>query len=177
MGLFFMGAIVLFEKSERVLDSVAISPVKPVEYVLSKLCSITVISTAVGLLIGIFSNDIKDIRDISYVFNIIIGVFLGSCLFSAIGLIIASKITTLNKFIIATIPFELIINIPAMIYLFGFKNKWLLLHPGACMIEICTNGENALISILILLIWLFLFVLLAYTSVKKMLQSLGGVKL
>jgi fluoroquinolone transport system permease protein len=64
-----------------------------------------------------------------------------------------------------------------MIYLFGFKNKWLLLHPGACMIEICTNGENVLISIFILLIWLFLFVLLAYISVKKMLQSLGGVKL
>ena len=29
MGLFFMGAIVLFEKNERVLDSLAVSPVAP----------------------------------------------------------------------------------------------------------------------------------------------------
>lgn len=36
MGLFFMGAIVLFEKSERVLDSIAVSPVKAREYVLDR---------------------------------------------------------------------------------------------------------------------------------------------
>ena len=39
MGLFFMGSIVLFEKNERVLDSIAVSPVSPIEYVLSKLVS------------------------------------------------------------------------------------------------------------------------------------------
>jgi fluoroquinolone transport system permease protein len=49
MGLYFMGAIVLFEKSERVLSAIAVSPVKPREYVLSKLCSIGIVSAAAGL--------------------------------------------------------------------------------------------------------------------------------
>jgi hypothetical protein len=38
MGLYFMGAIVLFEKGERVLDSLAVSPAGAGMYALSKLC-------------------------------------------------------------------------------------------------------------------------------------------
>jgi len=98
MGLTFMGAIVLFEKGERTLDSIAISPVKPLEYVLSKLISIALISTAAGLLIGFGSGGVAN------PFFFVIGLFLGSCLFSAVGLMIAVNIATLNQFIVATIP-------------------------------------------------------------------------
>ena len=45
LGLYFLGAIILYEKGEKVLDSIAISPVKPYEYVLSKVGSLAVIST------------------------------------------------------------------------------------------------------------------------------------
>jgi len=171
MGLYFMGAIVLFEKSERVLNSIAISPVKTVEYVLSKLCSIAFISTVVGLVIGMCSGVILNI------FYFTTGVFLCSCLFSSIGLIIASRIATLNEFIIATIPAELLINIPAIAYLFGYKKGWLLFHPGVCMIELCTNGRYAVAAIITLVLWTIGFVALTCGSVGKMLQSLGGVKL
>jgi fluoroquinolone transport system permease protein len=53
MGLYFMGAIVLFEKGERVLDSLAVSPAGAGMYALSKLLSIALISTAAGLAIGL----------------------------------------------------------------------------------------------------------------------------
>jgi len=171
MGLFFMGAIVLYEKSERVLNSIAISPVKSIEYVLSKILSIAVISLFVAIIIGIFSNSILNIVYFS------IGVLLCSCLFSSIGLIIACKIKTLNQFMIATVPAEILINIPTFAYLFGFRKSWLLLHPGVCMIELCTDGQYALLATLILLIWTVFFTLLANKVVKKMLQSVGGVNL
>ncbi len=171
MGLYFMGAIVLFEKSQRVLDSLVISPVKPTEYVLSKLLSIAVISTAVGLILGLVSNGISNFP------YFLLGVFLCSCLFSSVGLMVASRISTLNAFIIATIPAELLINIPAVAYLFGYKKTWLLFHPGVCMIELCSNGQNALIALLILLVWSALFTALTCRIIKKMFQSVGGVKL
>lgn len=171
MGLYFMGAIILFEKGERVLNSIAISPVKPIEYVLSKLCSIAIISTVVGTVIGICGSSISNI------FAFVVGVFLCSCLFSSVGLIFAANISTLNEFIIVTIPAELLINIPAFAYLFGYKKSWLLIHPGVCMIDLCTNEQNKLVAIAVLLIWTFLFVILAYLAVKKMFKSVGGVKL
>ncbi|MHB8126553.1 MAG: fluoroquinolone export ABC transporter permease subunit [Desulfitobacteriaceae bacterium] len=171
MGLYFMGAIVLFEKSERVLDSIAISPVKPSEYTFSKLCSIGIISTAVGLIIGYAGGVVSNILEFS------LGVFLCSCLFSAVGLIIACKISTLNQFIIATIPAEILINIPTIAWLFGYKRSWLLLHPGVCMLEICTGGNRTMPALILLLAWVVIFAVLAGFTVEKMLKSLGGVKL
>lgn len=171
MGLYFMGAIVLFEKSERVLDSVAISPVKPYEYVVSKLCSIGCISTIVAVAIGASANVIPK------PFYFIIGVFLCSCLFSAIGLIFACRISSLNQFVIATIPAELLINIPAIAWLFGYQKSWLLFHPGVCLIELCKGSGRALPALIILLLWTLFFTVLAERIVKKMLRSVGGVKL
>ena len=171
MGLYFMGAIILFEKSERVLDSIAISPVKAYEYVLSKLCSIGVISVVVAVAIGFGSSIISD------PFYFITGTFLCSCLFSAIGLIVACKINTLNQFVIATIPAEILINIPALAWIFGYKKSWLQFHPGVCLIELLNGNSKSLTSLLLLLLWTLVFIKYAELVVKKTLKSVGGVKL
>lgn len=171
MGLYFMGAIILLEKSERVLNSIAVSPVKPVEYVLSKLLSIAFISTVVGLVIGLAGSIIANL------FYYTAGVFLCSCLFSAVGLMIAANIKTLNSFIIATIPAELLISIPAIAWLSGYKGDWLIFHPGVSMIELCSNGPNAAVAFLVLLSWTVLLGVLATRIVGRMLQTVGGVKL
>lgn len=171
MGLYFMGSIVLFEKSERVMNSLAISPVKPVEYVMSKLLSIAFISTLVGIIIGISAGILSN--PVSF----ILGVFLGSCLFSAVGLTVAAGITTLNQFVLATIPAELIINIPAIAYLFGWKPSWLLLHPGVCIMELCLNGTNIVFAFFILLLWTIMAAVLTVKATAKSFRSLGGVKL
>lgn len=171
MGLYFMGAIILFEKSERVLNSIAISPVRPYEYVIAKLLSIAVVSTAVSLVIGLSAGVVPN------VFFFIIGVFIGSCLFSAIGLMLAANIASLNQFIIATIPVELLINLPAIAYLFGWKPRWLLFHPGASIIELCQNGPGAFFAAFNLALWITLIALFACRAMTKSFQSLGGMKL
>jgi fluoroquinolone transport system permease protein len=171
MGLYFMGAILLFEKSERVLDSIAISPVKPGEYVLAKLLSIALISTGVGLLLGVTGGVLSDLA------TFLGGVFFGSCLFSAVGLMLAVKIATLNQFIIATIPAELLINLPAIAYLFGWKPRWLIWHPGVCIIELCQNGPDVLATGVILIGWTAVAVRFACLLMTENFKSLGGVKL
>ncbi|MDW7658637.1 MAG: ABC transporter permease [Bacillota bacterium] len=171
MGLYFMGAIVLFEKSERVLDSIAVSPVKPAEYVLSKLVSIGLIATLVALAIGSAAGAIN------HPFYFVIGVFLCSCLFSAVGLIVACKTATLNQFVIATIPAEILINVPAVAWLFGYHKSWLIVHPGVCLMQLLSGDANLAIALLILLLWTALFYVLAGAAVTKMLKSVGGVKL
>ncbi|KAE9628366.1 ABC transporter permease [Defluviitalea raffinosedens] len=171
MGLFFMGAIVLFEKSERVLNSIAVSPIRSYEYILSKLISIGVISVFVGFAIGSFSSAVN----ISIYF--IMGIFLCSCLFSAVGLMVAAKSISLNGFIISTIPAQLIINIPAVAWLFGWRPGWLLIHPGVSMMELCENGRRVLLAFIILVFWDLLAVLMAHRTVKGMFREIGGVKL
>lgn len=168
MGLYFMGAIVLFEKSERVLNSIAVSPVKPYEYMLSKLFSIGVISVIVGFAIGFIGNAIN------ITMPLIMGIFLCSCMFSALGLVIAARSISLNGFIISTIPAELIINIPAIIWLFGRRPGWLLLHPGVSMIELFENGKHGLLALLILMFWALLAAIMANRTLKGMFREIGG---
>lgn len=48
MGMFFMGALILLEKSQRITNSIAISPVTAEEYILGKVLSIGIISEIVG---------------------------------------------------------------------------------------------------------------------------------
>lgn len=171
MGLYFMGAILLFEKSEHVLNSIAVSPVKPMEYVISKLLSIGMISTMAGLLIGLSGGFISNI------FSFLVGIFLGSCLISSVGLIVAANIGSLNQFIVVSIPAELIINVPAIVWMFRWKPVWLILHPGVCMIELFQNGDRAMIAAAILVFWTFMLAAGAHAVIKKSLQSMGGVKL
>lgn len=171
IGLYFMGAIVLFEKSERVLDSIAVSPTRTYEYMLSKLFSIGVISVIVGVTIGFFSNVVN------ITISFILGIFLCSCLFSALGLIIATKSISMNGFIIATLPAELIINIPAIVWMFGWRPFWLLLHPGVSMMVLCESKKHALLPFIILLFWTVLASVIANRAVKGMFKKIGGIKL
>lgn len=171
LGLYFLGAIVLYEKSEKVLDSIAISPVKPYEYVVSKVASLAVISTLSAFAIRLSA----EIHTDPILFTI--GVFLASCLFSSIGLMIACKIKTLNQFILATIPAEIIIFLPPVLWIFGSRADYLSLHPAVCMVRLCTGDGSALGSIIILSIWVVGFILLASNVFKKELRSVGGIKL
>jgi fluoroquinolone transport system permease protein len=171
MGLYFMGAIVLFERSERVLDSLAVSPVRPLEYVLSKLVSIGLISTLAGLAIAIPAGLA------AHPFAFLSGVFLCSCLFSSIGLLLACRIATLNQFVLATIPAELLINVPAVLWLFWYRGNWLVIHPGVALLQLCSGGGAPLPALVSLLAWTALFAALACAEVGKMLRAVGGVKL
>jgi len=171
MGLYFMGAIVLFEKSERVLNSIAVSPVKTYEYMLSKLFSIGVISVIVGVAIGFFG------KAVNITLYFIPGLFLCSCMFSAVGLIVAAKSISLNGFIISAIPAELLINIPAVAWLFGWRPGWLLLHPGVCMMELFENGNHTLPAFAVLAFWTLLAAAMGNRTVKGMFREIGGIKL
>jgi len=171
MGLLFMGAIVLLEKSQNVLNSIAVSPVKASEYIISKVVSLGLIGSLVGVAIGVVAG----VKNIPAVF---FGTFLGSVIFSLLGLIIATKINSINQFMVATIPFELLVTLPSIIYLFGYRKPFMLLHPG-CIVIIMISGEGEFHPglILILFIWIAFIYWITHKSVKKMFQCVGGVKL
>lgn len=170
MGLFFMGAIVLLEKSQRVLNSIAVSPVQPKEYVIAKAGSIAVISLIAGVLLALSAGQYQ-------LFGIITGTLFGAMIYTMIGLCIAMKVKSLNTFVVATVPVEIISFVPAVIYQFFYQKQWMLLHPMCAMIELYKNGENIWIALLSLILWSVLFLNLAARCVTKSMKSIGGVKL
>jgi len=171
LGTFFMGAIILLEKSERVLSSIAVSPVKIWEYIFSKVVSLSLISTLAGVVIALFSGTHS-------FFLTLIATFLGSVLFSLIGIIIASKTNSLNSFILTTVLVMTLLMLPALAELFGYTSHLYFLHPGNIILRLINgNTENILLRLIILLIWIMLFYNVAKKTVEKMMTSLSGGKL
>ncbi len=172
MGLFFMGAVILLEKSQRVNWSLAVSPIKTKEYIIAKAFSFMVVGTAVGSVLYIFVG----IENIPYA---LLGVAFSSVLFSLGGLFIAAKTNTLNGFIIAVVPFEIFLCIPALLFLFKvIKSTWWIIHPGVAAINVISgNTKEGWFSIVSLVVWTVIAFLFCMGSVKKYFQEMGGGKL
>lgn len=149
-GLFFMGAIIHLEMSEKTIDSIYVAPVTARDYLIAKLVSLSIISLLVGLVIGI------SVQVIHHPFWFVIGLVLGSMIFSTIGMIAAFKSHTLNQFFFMIIPTLIMIMIPGTAYVFFIKHPLLLLHPGIAMLELLSFGPYVGEAWIILMGW-FLF--------------------
>lgn len=171
MGLFFMGAIVLLEKSQRVNSALAVSPVHIWEYTLAKLLSLAVVGLIVGLILAL-------ICDMENIFSCAVGIVLASFLFSLCGLIAAIKVTTLNQFIIFSVPFEIIICLPPALLLFGIEHPAMLLHPGmAAVYLIHGSAANPLLCSIVLLLWGGLAFPVCLHVVRNNFLTMGGASI
>lgn len=170
MGLFFMGAIILLEKSQHTPCAFAVSPVRVVEYIIAKVSSLSAISLVVAAVLALAAS-------VNNLHIVLLGTVLSSAIFTLLGIIIATKIISLNQFILWTIPIEIVCFVPAILHLFKITPAWLRYYPiNVCMEMVSGHAPSAIeISIVIALIAI-LFVFSKY-CVLKMWSSMGGVKL
>ena len=177
MGLFFMGAVVLLEKSQRVNCSLAVSPVTVNEYVASKAVAFLLTGLAVALIIAFGSGFGLNFRGI-------IGIAGGSLLFSMGGLFVASKTRSLNQFIIFSLPVEVFISLPGFLYAFGkISSPFGLINPGVAAMnllfyETADNGGGSttlfLLSVVSLFVWSLIVFFITKRAVRRMFCKLGG---
>lgn len=165
-----MGAIVLLEKSQGVLNAVAVSPIKTSEYIISKVVSLCFITEIVALIIALAAG-------VENLLLTLVGTALTSIIFTLIGIIAGTKVNSLNQFIFAIIPIELVCFIPPIFYLFGsWQRLWF--YPFNTLISMVEGRTDRLIigGLLALILIAFLDVW-AYRNTERMFKSIGGVKL
>ena len=173
MGMFFMGALILLEKSQRIINSIAVSPVTAEEYILGKLISIGIISEIVGIVLMIQRSPVN-------YFLCAVGIFAGSVIFSLCGIIVGAKIQSLNQYIIWTLPFEIVGFVPVILYRIGFlwDNRLMLLHPGCAVMQLLEgNTDMVLISVISILVWSVILFWPADVSVEKMFRFSDETKM
>lgn len=170
MGLFFMGAIVLLEKSQRVLNALAVSPIKVHEYIMAKVISFVLISVTISFLIALAA-------EFDNIGTVLLSTALTSVIFTLMGLIIAAKISSLNQYIIRTVPLEIICVIVPVLYLFvSFSAmRWFPLNGSIALIA--GSSKNVLIDVALLVVTIMCLALIAYKTTVKMWRSVGGVRL
>lgn len=170
MGLFFMGAVILLEKSQHTTCAIAVSPVRIMEYVIAKVGSLSVISFVVAAILGLAAG-------INNLPMILFGTVISSVIFTLFGMITATKIISLNQFILWTVPVEIVCFVPAVLHLFKITPARLRYYPiNACMEMISGNTPSFIGLCNVIILTAILFVFSKY-CVLKMWRKMGGVKL
>lgn len=170
MGLFFMGAIILLEKSQHTPCAFAVSPVYAVEYVIAKAASLSAISLVVAMLLALAAK-------VDHLYMILIGTVISSAIFTFLGIIVATKIVSLNQFILWTVPIEILCFVPAILHLFRITPAWLQYNPiNVCMDMVSGHSPSAIGFLTVITMTVVLFVISRF-CVLKMWDSIGGIKL
>ena len=170
MGLFFMGAIILLEKSQRVHWALAASPVRVGEYVAAKVLALWCAGLPVGLAVTVYAGLPLGSAALSLA--------LSSVLFTLLGLWLAAESGSLNQFLLLTIPVELVAFVPTMFYWYGALTSPLwLLNPGVATLALFTQpAARWPAAALSLLCWNAVAYGFCRRAVGKFLNRLGGSK-
>jgi len=118
VGFFFIGALVMLEKVQGVIQYVVITPLRSLEYLLAKVISLTILALAATIIITLTTY--------GYYLNwflLILGVILTSSFFVLYGFVVAVRCNTLNQYFVRMIPYLLLIVLPCF-SLIGFPYDW-----------------------------------------------------
>lgn len=172
IGLFFMGACILLEKSQRVIQVLALSPVRIWEYMMAKAVSFALISLAVAAVLACFAG--FGPQRLAWA---LAGTLYGSLLFSFLGMAAASGISSLNQYLLVTVPIEMICFVPPVLYLLGIKGP-IAFFPTVICLKMLLGTEAVWYGLLpVSVLTLLLLAGFAWLRMKKMWSCLGGVKL
>lgn len=169
MGLFFMGAIILLEKSQHTPCAFAVSPVRAEEYILAKVVSLSGISLVVAAALSLPAGA----RHLCVVLS---GTLISSVIFTLLGIIIATKAVSLNQFILWTVPIEILCFVPAVLHVFQITPAWFQYYPvNVCMDMVAGHFSSVTglfgVTMAIIILWI-----LAGSCVLKMWDGMGGVE-
>jgi fluoroquinolone transport system permease protein len=176
IGIMFVGALVLFEKTENTLQALVVTPMKTNTYFLSKIISLTILSLLTGTLFLLLTQGI----DFS-VPHYLIGVALTSILLILIGFIFVSRCQSLNEYLLMIMLSFVVLFLPPLLHTSGiYENPLFYLWPTQASF-IMMKGTFTEISVIdtayaasYLIIWIVLCFYLAKKAFYKYIVQ-GGM--
>ena len=124
MGLLFIGSLYLFEQSENTLQALAVTPLAPWQYLLSKTITLTLLATVCSLVM-IFAAR-------GWHFNFVyftLGISLSAALFTLLGFVLVTKCKSFNEYIMKMAIVMLPVGLP-ILHLFGVVDWfWIYIIP------------------------------------------------
>lgn len=139
VGFFFIGALVMLEKVQGVLQYVVVTPLRSLEYLVAKALSLTILALAATILITISTYD----QPLDWLL-LITGVTLSSFFFVIYGFLVAVRCTTLNEYFIRMIPYMLLIVLPCFSLIEFPYHQLFYIFPSVAGIRLVYGAFNGL---------------------------------
>jgi fluoroquinolone transport system permease protein len=158
IGIMFVGALVLFEKTENTLQALIVTPLKMNTYFFSKIISLTTLSLATGTIFLLLTKGLD--------FNIMYylpGLILTSILLILIGFIFVSRCRSLNEYLLMMMLSFVLLFIPPLLYISKiYENILFYLWPTQASFILLKgtfmdiSAADTVYAVSYLIIWIFL---------------------
>lgn len=165
IGIMFVGALVLFEKTENTLQALITTPLKMDTYLLSKIISLTVLSLVTGIVFLLLTQGLD--------FNIafyLSGLTLTSILLVLIGFIFVSRCKSLNEYLLMIMLSFIILFLPPLLHTSGiYENTLFYLWPTQASFIMLkgTFTEIPLMDTIYAIPYLSIWIVLCYYLARK----------
>jgi fluoroquinolone transport system permease protein len=171
LGSFFIGGIWLLEKGEGLHNYWGISPLRPVEYIMSKAISLAFISAVAAILIAAIGLG----GGVDFLL-LAVSVFIGSMAFTLIGLITATYSRSVNQYLTLITPVQIVLTTPPILSVFGIQHPVLELSPGTALLRfihasVGGPGGTGMLPAVVLFLWLGLAFFCANKRIPSAMQS------
>lgn len=168
LGLIFIGGILMLEKEQGITSSLAVTPLRFYEYIVSKIVSLGILSLIIGLVVSLASYS----ASANYLIIIIV-LLLVSMFFTLLGYIIAQSCSSVNQFIMRAAPLIALFIVPCF-SLIGFKwSEVFLIIPSVAALKLMIGayvGIDPLFALAItlyLIVWDFILIKIAKRTYDK----------
>jgi fluoroquinolone transport system permease protein len=136
LGFFFLGALMMLEKSEGVRAALAITPLGPGEYLAGKVITLTAMATlSSGLLVVVHGAPNPVLM--------VVTVALTSIMYVGIGVPIALRFRTVNGYLIGSSGFLLPVIAPGLVALIDPTPAWTLVLPATSQLKLMLVATGA----------------------------------
>lgn len=124
LGFYFVGAVVLFEKGDGVVEALATSPLRGSEYLASKALSLSLLATIASVAVVTFANG-PSFR----VGHLLAGVVLTSVLMVLVGFVAVARFDSLNAYFLTSLGYLVPTALPLLDFLGIASHPALYLVP------------------------------------------------
>jgi fluoroquinolone transport system permease protein len=165
IGIMFIGALVLFEKTENTLQALTVTPMATRTYFLSKIISLTLLSVVSAFLFIFLAHGF----DFHYLY-MIAGIVLTSVFLILIGFLIIARCDSINEYLALMMVVFLLLFVPPLLDISGiYENVIFYLWPSQASF-LLFNGVFSPLSVndtLYAIMYLFIWIVGCYLLAKK----------
>ncbi len=154
LGVIFIGALVLLEKQQAVIQSLFVTPLEPSQYIWSKTLSLSLIAISMSILVYLpvwhFS---------AYTPLLLATIAFTAGTFVLLGLGLAARIDTINQYFGLLMGVTMLLILPVLPYMLLEQHPIFLILPYVASLDLMLGALNPLpvwrilLDIVLLLVW------------------------
>ncbi len=157
LGVIFIGALVLLEKQQAVIQSLFVTPLEPSQFIWSKTISLSLITISMSILVYLPVWQFN-----AYTLLLFTCIAFTAGTFVLLGLGLAARIDTINQYFGLLIGFSILLILPVLPYMLLEQHPAFLILPYVASLDLMLGAMSPLplwrilVDIVLLLAWGYL---------------------